>query len=1329
MRKFCFHSVFTLLLIAVLSSVCFAQGSGSSLSGTVVDQTGAVIPGAEVVVRNDNTGTEYKAITADNGTFSIPSLSVGTYTATVSMPNFKQSITKNIVLVTGTPTTVNIKLEVGGRTETVTVTAGAEVIQTASATVSNTLTNSQIVNLPLQTRNALDFMVFMPNANTTGSARNTTFMGLASTFINISVDGINTQDNYNKNSDGFYTMITVRPDSIQEVTVNTAASGADSSGGGAVSIKFVTRGGNNDYHGSLYDYERNYALNSNYWFNNRDMAPVYWGDVGKGQTCTAQQLVNEFEKCKAPRSKVIVHQAGGRFGGPIWFPKLFNGKDKAFFFINMERFMMPSSVTRTNTIYAPGTENGIYSYVYRQSGQPDVVKTVDLWALAQANGQVATIDPTGQKLISDVRAAVQKKGTINTYPMVVTDPLYQQHIWMIKGTEIRNYITTRLDFNVSSKHRVEASFNGENRLRDPDNVNGVAPRYPDMPNYGVNQGIRGAVSAALRSTITPRIVNEARAGFTMGTTLWYHNVPGNTACGDANGVANMGCYFWTPNGMSSLYITSSTERRNAPNKTFEDTMTWSKGSHSFSFGGRFEHRAGWRYTKSHAPGLTMSLSSQYDPAYIMFDSNNGPKNFPNATSGQISTAASLYAGLTARITAIGGTAYRDENTGDYVQLGGANRRSRQRFMGLYLQDTWRIRPNFTFNYGARWEVNFPWMPLNKSYSWSMPAETWGLSGVNSLFKPGASGGIASVVYQYNPGDPAYNVDYKAVNPTVGFAWSPQAGGVLGKFLGSGAKTVVRGGFSISYLNYDVGTYDSMFFSNPGGNVATARNENLGNLRTNGTDPVLTYPILFRNRTTIPTMLNPAPFPKGPTYPLLVGFANSINSFEPDIRTPYTMTWSFGIQREITRDMAIEVRYSAQRTKQNWFQTDLNEANIVENQWIQEFRKAQGNLVANMAAGKGRTFRYDSTVTGTVPLPTIIKYLSPNNLDPNVAANYTSAVLGSTQAAVFTNSSYVNYLNTYAPSPYSLASGMYGDATRRTNAITSGLPANFFIVNPAVQGGGAWIYKNGGGSLYDSMVVELRRRLSKGLLIQASYTLAKGSSYTQLSWRVPMAKDLQNQLPHAFKLNWVYELPFGQGKEIFNGAGRLTDRLIGGWELEGTSRIQSGSRLDLGNVNLVGMTDQEFRDSLGIYFDDINKKIWYVPTAIKDQTYLAYQYDAGGFTGGQAPSGRYWAAAGSGGGGNCIQVVSGDCSPRHHYARGLRFVRVDLSLVKRIRFTESANFELRGEFLNAFNNINFSTPNLSGSSLNNGLISSAFTDASNSQDPGGRLIQIVLRINF
>jgi hypothetical protein len=297
-------------------------------------------------------------------------------------------------------------------------------------------------------------------------------------------------------------------------------------------------------------------------------------------------------------------------------------------------------------------------------------------------------------------------------------------------------------------------------------------------------------------------------------------------------------------------------------------------------------------------------------------------------------------------------------------------------------------------------------------------------------------------------------------------------------------------------------------------------------------------------------------------------------------------------------------------------------------------------------------------------------------------------------------------------------------------LKAGLAPNFFLTNPDLRGG-VQLTSNSGYTRYDSLVVELRRRLSQGLLVQSSYVFAKGFSSSRISFRASRINALNTDVPyHTFKLNWVYELPFGRGKALMGNSGALLDRLIGGWEFDGTARIQSGNILNFGNVNLVGMTQKEFRKEFGLYFDDANGVIYHLPKHIIDNTIRAFSVSsttASGYSG-PAPTGRYIAPANSA---SCIQVISGDCAPQNLYVTGPKFTRFDLSVVKRVRITENINFELRGEFLNAFNNINFfaNTNMTNFTSAQFGQVTSSYRDVNNTQDPGGRLVQIVARFNF
>jgi hypothetical protein len=167
--------VFGLTLLLVVTTVAFAQGGAtSSISGTVTDASGAVIPGADIVAKNNATSAESRAVSSASGTFTIPALNAGTYTLTVTLIGFKTVILKDVVVNAGIPASVRATMEIGGLEENVVVQAASDIVQTQSATVATTLSVNQISKLPLTSRNALDFVVNLPGTNTPSTARNST---------------------------------------------------------------------------------------------------------------------------------------------------------------------------------------------------------------------------------------------------------------------------------------------------------------------------------------------------------------------------------------------------------------------------------------------------------------------------------------------------------------------------------------------------------------------------------------------------------------------------------------------------------------------------------------------------------------------------------------------------------------------------------------------------------------------------------------------------------------------------------------------------------------------------------------------------------------------------------------------------------------------------------------------------------------------------------------------------------------------------------------------------------------------------------------------------
>jgi len=191
-------------LVVAASALCFGQVSATApISGSVTDPNGAVIAGATVSVKNPTTGVEFTATTTDNGTFSIPGVESGVYTVRITAPGFKAAVVKDFKVNVGTPASVNVTLTVGVQTEEIQVSGGSEVLQTQSATVNNTLTGRQITDLPLSTRNSLELVLFLPGTATGGVTRNATINGLPKGALNITLDGVNVQDNLLKSSDGF----------------------------------------------------------------------------------------------------------------------------------------------------------------------------------------------------------------------------------------------------------------------------------------------------------------------------------------------------------------------------------------------------------------------------------------------------------------------------------------------------------------------------------------------------------------------------------------------------------------------------------------------------------------------------------------------------------------------------------------------------------------------------------------------------------------------------------------------------------------------------------------------------------------------------------------------------------------------------------------------------------------------------------------------------------------------------------------------------------------------------------------------------------------------
>jgi hypothetical protein len=609
-------------------------------------------------------------------------------------------------------------------------------------------------------------------------------------------------------------------------------------------------------------------------------------------------------------------------------------------------------------------------------------------------------------------------------------------------------------------------------------------------------------------------------------------------------------------------------------------------------------------------------------------------------------------------------------------------------------------------------------------------------------------GTVPQIVRYENNKSAYNTDWNNLAPSIGAAWRPSVkAGFLSKILST--DPVFRGGYSLSFTKLGLSFFN--YGNNPGRSRSASRTVNTGTPFLGSESGTQVFPVLLRDTNR----LVPSSFPTTVTYPFTPQPNESLDIHYPDWPVPSTHQYSFGFQRALGKSMALEVRYVGNTNTGGWSQWNMvgsSQWSMLkgENGFYDEFRLAQQNLRANVIAAKGNTFAYTGA-PGTSPLPIFMAFLQgiPLN-DPRnqVPGNYTAptgknCTIGSSSfdgRACFSSSSWYNSLRMYDPALTTIAgtgsSGLQNDALM-ANAAAAGLPVNFFMANPAMKTGNAYLETSAGNTRYNGLQIDLRRQMSKGLLMQGSYSYSFGrKTFMQRSLREDWFYVPSTGGPdHAFKLNWAYELPFGQGKQWGASAGRWKEALIGGWEVDGVARVQSGAKFNFGGYRLVGMTEDEFRKMFKFYHHPEVKadgttvdRIYMFPKDVIEQSMIAlYTTSATTASGyaGASPTGRYIAPAS---GPDCVQYLAGQC-PGTAFRRivtGPLYGKLDLSFVKRFSLPKNMKIEARMDIFNLLDTVNFNATDNMGSSFVNWQVTSAATDPNASQDPGGRITQFGLR---
>ena len=403
------------LICAVLATATLAQvATTGQLVGRVQDQSNAFVPGVELQLRNEETKAVQTAVSNDDGGVVFPTLLPGTYTLTATKQGFETTAYKSIVINAARTTNQTVMLQVGLVTQTVEVQADAQVLQTTANTISSTVDQKYLQDLPLPGRNDLPFALLSAGAQQGVTARDSTFNGLPGASINITLNGVaNNAQRFKSGGTSFFAFVAPRLESVQEVTIATSNLGANSTGQGAIQIQFVTKSVANDWHGEVFWQHENSALNANNWFNNarRIKKPVF-----------------------------IRNDPGGAVGGPII-------RNKLFFFVSSAHVKTPQSVDFETRILTPAAQTGLFSYV----GTDGATRSVNLLQIAGQNGFPSTVNTIIGAQLQKIQSSTSA-GALSSF-----DLLPNRLRWIAPSPVTNQFMTARIDYQATEKLRLSAS--------------------------------------------------------------------------------------------------------------------------------------------------------------------------------------------------------------------------------------------------------------------------------------------------------------------------------------------------------------------------------------------------------------------------------------------------------------------------------------------------------------------------------------------------------------------------------------------------------------------------------------------------------------------------------------------------------------------------------------------------------------------------------------------------------------------------------------------------------------------------------------------------------
>ena len=1098
-------------LLALLPIVCAAQASSSSVRGIVTDPQNNPVAGANVTLANPERNFSRAQTTNTDGAYSFKPIPPGSYHLEIESKGFKKASIATVQALVDTPTDVNVQLEIGNVTETVNIaSAGDAPINTTDATLGNTFDSKRISELPLNARNVVSLLSLQPGVTQSGYVN-----GGRADQANVTLDGVDVNEQQRGldvvTGGAFSSVLRVTPDSVQEFRVTTTNPNADQGRSSGAQVSLVTKSGSNDWHGLVYEYHRNTVTTANDFFSN---------------------------KAGVPRPALLRNIFGGDLSGPI-------KHDRAFFFVTYEGFREATATSVVRTVpLAASLGKGIIRY-RNANGAADASCPAGTPAgfncltPAQINAFYTAANGISPGVSASALSTLM--GAANKYvanDTTVGDGANTGGFRFNATTPTKDdtYIT-KLDFNLTKRQTMFVRGNYQ------DDLVGGAPQFPDYPAPSTWYHPKGFAIGHTWS-----ISNNLTNVFVYGLTRLSVSTLGDSS---ANQVSFRNVFTPAP---------TRTSARLTPVHNIADDISWTHGNHVFQLGPNIRFITNSRNSFGSAYDFMQTNPSGYDVSGAVLThaglDASGALIFPNMLG---SDEANLRNALTAVIGRFSGyTAnFLYDASGKILPSGTSSARSfKTQEYDLYFQDQWRMKRNFTLTYGLRWNTSTPVYEANGF-------EVVPTTALGNFFDLRVAGSNAGTPYNapitLDKGGKFYNKagfypqDWNNFGPSVAAAWQPNFKGFLGKLLGREGKSVIRGGFRVVYdhiggqlaVNFDasnqLGFASALSIPVNTYNISTR----LAPLFTGGVPDVRTFPGIagsFGTQLTFP-LTQPSD-----------GAQRIETSLDSRITTPYNYQAAFSYEREIGKGFKVQAAYVGRFARNLLAQRDVATFN--------NLKDPKSGMTFYQAMAQLINLRYSGTpVTSVAPIPWF------QNITPGLAGTFTllgvPTLLTATQRA---------YMRIAYPSVGGPAGGFADYTFRQVQWNNTPIAfANAIFVDPQYAALVTWatIAK----SNYHSGQLSITKRLSRDLAFDINYTLSHSidnASGLQNAGNYSTAAlifnplDLNSQyansdfdVRHIVNANWIYGLPFGRGKMFGRSANKWVNGLIGGWQLTGVFRWNSG----------------------------------------------------------------------------------------------------------------------------------------------------------------------------